>query len=243
MPVEEITLQHYLDQFTITHSPVPQRDQERPKIIVTSVICVSLAALAAAYRDPQLMQLAQRKYITALQLLARAIHDPKQSPAALTATSSFNLSMFESWATCLPLTWADPLDPERSQHGPEACWIARVWIYYQLCRILAHRIIQRSLTSPLQSMSWTQSDRLPAVVSQMASEVYDCIPAMLGSIYRRGKPSPCLSSNVFFLITILQALIQLTDKATVVDNWSSHVCKLYGEDFGVTKELVMMRLC
>ncbi|KAH1381456.1 hypothetical protein KXW47_007114, partial [Aspergillus fumigatus] len=91
-------------------------------------------------------------------------------------------------------------------------------------------------------MSWTQSDGLPAVVSQMASEVYDCIPAMLGSIYHRGKPSPCLLLNVFFLITILQALIQLTDKATVVDNWSSHVCKLYGEDFGVMKELVMMRL-
>lgn len=41
------------------------------------------------------MQLAQRKYATALRLLARAIYDPEQSPAALTATSSFNLSMFE----------------------------------------------------------------------------------------------------------------------------------------------------
>ncbi|KAF4240944.1 hypothetical protein CNMCM8980_001036 [Aspergillus fumigatiaffinis] len=96
VPVEEIALQHYLDQFTITRGPVPQRGQERPKIIVTSVICVGLAALAAAHRDPQLMQLARRKYATALRLLARAIHDPEQSPAAHTATSSFNLSMFET---------------------------------------------------------------------------------------------------------------------------------------------------
>lgn len=81
------------------------------------------------------------------------------------------------------------------------------------------------------------------MVSQMTSEMYDYIPAMLGSIYVHDKPSPCLSSNVFFLITILQALIKLTDKAAVVDNWSSHMCRLYGEDFGVMKELVMMRLC
>jgi hypothetical protein len=93
--MEEIALQHYLDQFNITHGPSPLRAQERPKIIVTSVISVGLAALAAAHRDPQLMQLARSKYATALRLLARAIHDPEQSPAAYTVTSSFNLSMFE----------------------------------------------------------------------------------------------------------------------------------------------------
>jgi hypothetical protein len=93
--MEEIALQHYLDQFNITHGPSPLRAQERPKIIVTSVISVGLAALAAAHRDPQLMQLARDKYATALRLLARAIHDPEQSPAAYAATSSFNLSMFE----------------------------------------------------------------------------------------------------------------------------------------------------
>ncbi|KAL3412981.1 hypothetical protein V8F44DRAFT_632906 [Aspergillus fumigatus] len=92
----------------------------------------------------------------------------------------------------------------RSQHGHDACWIARV-------------VIQSSLASPLQSISLA----LP-VVSQMTSEMYDCIPAMLGLIY---------------------ALIKLTDKAAVVDNWSLHMCKLYGEDFGVMKELVIMRLC
>lgn len=73
--------------------------------------------------------------------------------------------------------------------------------------------------------------------------MYDCIPVMLGLIYYCGKPSPYLLLNIFFLITILQALIQLTDKVMVVDNWSLHVCKLYGEDFGVMKELVIMRLC
>lgn len=155
----------------------------------------------------------------------------------------------QSWAARLPSTWTDPLAPEKSQHGPDACWIARVWVYYRLCRILAHMVIQSSLASPLQSLSWTlggvscpQFDSLSPVVSQMTSEIYDCIPAILGSIYLRDKPSPALSSNVFFLITILQALIRLTDKVTVVDNWSSQMCRLYGEDFGVMKELVMMRL-
>jgi hypothetical protein len=77
----------------------------------------------------------------------------------------------------------------------------------------------------------------------MSSEIYDCIPAMLGSVDLHEKPSPCLSSNVFFLITILQALMKLTDKMTVVSNWSAQLWRLNGEDFGVMKELVMMRLC
>ncbi|PKX95376.1 Zn(II)2Cys6 transcription factor domain-containing protein [Aspergillus novofumigatus IBT 16806] len=95
MPMEDIALQHYMEQFTITSGPSPLRGQELPKIIVTSVISVGLAALAAAHRDPHLMQLARRKYATALRLLARAIHDPERSLGAHTATSSFNLSMFE----------------------------------------------------------------------------------------------------------------------------------------------------
>ncbi|KAF4237451.1 hypothetical protein CNMCM6805_006949 [Aspergillus fumigatiaffinis] len=367
MPMEEIALQHYLDQFNITQGPSPLRAQERPKIIVTSVISVGLAALAAAHRDPQLMQLARGKYATALRLLARAIHGPEQSPAAYMATSSFNLSMFEMimydnrsdsyqwlkhiygmtavlssgglagmnrtqmtavlqvcytvaiaciisrqrvpsflvdlvqsaekanseppvelfpllcslvdlyvqtnqsqsqkrshvtskaleivrslqcWLARLPSPWTDPVNTVQSQREPDGCWIARVWIYYRLCRILAHIVIQSSLASPLQSISWAlgdvslaQSDSLSPVLCQMTSEIYDCIPSMLGSIYLRDKPSPYLSSNVFFLITILQALIKLTDKTSVVNNWSSRMCKLYGEDFGVMKELVMMRLC
>jgi hypothetical protein len=156
----------------------------------------------------------------------------------------------QSWAPRLLSPWTDPLNTEKSQHGPDGCWIARVWIYYRLCRILTHRVMLNSLASPLQPIysalsggSWLRSDELSAVVSQMSSEIYDCIPAMLGSVYPREKSSPHLSSNVFFLITILQALIKLTDKTTVVDNWSSRKCKLYGEDFDVMKELVMMRLC
>ncbi|PKX95377.1 uncharacterized protein P174DRAFT_439989 [Aspergillus novofumigatus IBT 16806] len=156
----------------------------------------------------------------------------------------------QSWATCLPSTWRDPLAPGKSPQAADGCWIARVWVYYRLCRILAHRIIQSSLASQQESInsawddiSWAQCDRLSAAVSQMSSEIYDCIPAMLGSTYLRDKPSPSVSSNVFFLITILQALIKLMDKTSVVENWSSRMCRLYGEDFGVMKGLVMMRLC
>ncbi|GFF57714.1 hypothetical protein IFM46972_10875 [Aspergillus udagawae] len=371
MPVEEIALQHYNEQFRITRGPGPQFDHEHPKIIVTSVVSVGLAALATAHRDLHLMQLARRKYATALRLLARAIHDPGQSPAPFTAVTSFNLSMFEmitydnrsgsyqwlkhihgttallyslgsadmnstqmtaviqfcytvamacviseqripsflvnlvqsaktsndesrqsppvqlfpllcslvdlyaqmnqsqnqrqshiiskvieidrslqSWVTCLLSPWTDPVNSVKSQHGPDGCWIARVWTYYRLGRILAHKIIQSSLarqeqlvTWALSDVSWAQSNGLSAEVSQMSSEIYDCIPAMLGSVDLHEKPSPCLSSNVFFLITILQALMKLTDKMTVVSNWSAQLWRLNGEDFGVMKELVMMRLC
>jgi hypothetical protein len=95
MPVEQIALQHYLDQFNITRGPGPRRGQNHPELIITSVTSVGLAALAAAQRDPHLMQLARRKYSTALRLLTHAIQDPEHSPAAHTATSSFNLSVFE----------------------------------------------------------------------------------------------------------------------------------------------------
>lgn len=55
-----------------------------------------------------------------------------------------------------------------------------------------------------------------------------------------GCPDQCLglTSDVFFLVTILQVLVKLTDRRTVVREWAGPAQKQLGEGFDPLKHFV-----
>jgi hypothetical protein len=80
-----------------------------------------------------------------------------------------------------------------------------------------------------------------AVVSQASQELYTGVPALLGASHIANRSTPGLTSNVFFLITVLQAMGSLTAKKKVVENWSQSA-RAYGKDFEVIQNLILSRL-
>lgn len=60
-----------------------------------SFTSVGLAALAIIHKDTHMMVLARRQYSSALNFLARAIEESKESVNGALIAASFNLSVFE----------------------------------------------------------------------------------------------------------------------------------------------------
>ncbi|KAE8168642.1 hypothetical protein BDV40DRAFT_251191 [Aspergillus tamarii] len=68
----------------------------------SSFTSVGLAALAIMHKDPYLMILARRQYLSALNLLSQAIGELKESVNGALVAASFNLSVFELIACDAP---------------------------------------------------------------------------------------------------------------------------------------------
>ncbi|GFF55178.1 hypothetical protein IFM46972_10204 [Aspergillus udagawae] len=150
----------------------------------------------------------------------------------------------ESWITSIPVWWIDPIRTGQAPRIDDECWIMRVWVYYRLCRILAHKAILDNMDILYSSRSISQQHQYEeslTVVSQASQELYTGVPALLGASHIANRSTPGLTSNVFFLITVLQAMGSLTAKKKVVENWSQSA-RAYGKDFEVVQNLILSRL-
>ncbi|KAE8366884.1 hypothetical protein BDV27DRAFT_143259 [Aspergillus caelatus] len=97
-PVEDIACKYFFDNFSITDSfrmCVNEPSMQHSVPATSSFTSVGLAALAIMHKDPDLMVLARRHYSSALNLLAKAIGQPKESVNGALVAASFNLSVFE----------------------------------------------------------------------------------------------------------------------------------------------------
>ncbi|GIJ88151.1 hypothetical protein Asppvi_007068 [Aspergillus pseudoviridinutans] len=150
----------------------------------------------------------------------------------------------ESWLTSVPVWWVDPIRTGQAPRIDDECWIMRVWVYYRLCQILAHKAILDNmdiLYSSGDSSQQRQYEESLAVISQASQELYIGVPALLGASHIANQSTPGLTSNVFFLITVLQTMCSLTPKEKVVENWSQSA-RAYGKDFEVIQNLILSRL-
>ncbi|KAH8755308.1 hypothetical protein F5883DRAFT_504586 [Diaporthe sp. PMI_573] len=157
--------------------------------------------------------------------------------------------------------WNSRLPPMGSNHPASGSaiysldqdWLMWARNYQRLCRVLANKVILDNLDAILLSRqtkySMTHLSKLNLqyaestfVLSQIPHEIYNSIPFMIGS-YENGLPYFTLSSGAFFMITMLQSLIKLTDQRTVKDNWSTSACEWFGSRFDDTKDLVTRHLC
>jgi hypothetical protein len=68
---------------------------EDPSSATTSLTSVGLAALAVVHKDPDMMDLARRKYNFAIRVLTKAIIGDRDSGIEQSIAGSFMLSIFE----------------------------------------------------------------------------------------------------------------------------------------------------
>lgn len=103
--------------------------------------------------------------------------------------------------------------------------------------MLTQRVI---LDHTIQSAE--RREELLATLSEMSGHIYDLVPMMLRRSFcpNSAHPEQCLglTSDVFFLVTILQALIKLRDRRTVVDEWAGPAQKQLGERFTLLRAFV-----
>ncbi|KAL5365560.1 hypothetical protein BJX96DRAFT_179955 [Aspergillus floccosus] len=150
-----------------------------------------------------------------------------------------------SWATRLPPVLAGDPSAGSPLHGAPAVsadinWLPRLWGYYRLCRILTNRLILDNI-----HQSPAKENVSVEVISGMSHEIYASVPSMLSKSYQ-DPYSPkclCLSSDIFFLITILQALLKLTEKQAVLDNWAGPASETIGEGFAEVQRFISRHLC
>ncbi|KAL3457520.1 hypothetical protein BJX64DRAFT_16475 [Aspergillus heterothallicus] len=135
-----------------------------------------------------------------------------------------------NWTTRLPPVWTgDPSAGSDLLDGPETPnWLPRLWGYYRLCRIITHQVI---LDNAHRSPGKEEVSR--EIVSRMSNEIYASIPSMLRKPAMADCMGVCvgLTSDVFFLVTILQALLKVTtDKRLVLDYWAVSASEAMGEE-------------
>lgn len=157
----------------------------------------------------------------------------------------------EAWVVSLPSSWAYQTFRSEPHYVYGSCWFARTWNYYRLSRILASKLILYALnTGSLlnQAINPTpidhyklQESRSASVISELSKEIYISLPAMFDFNRRRPASIP-LSLDVFFVVTILQSLVVLTGKSTVLRNWPCSACEKPDEKFVILQEIITRNL-
>ncbi|KAJ5787105.1 hypothetical protein N7457_002095 [Penicillium paradoxum] len=157
--------------------------------------------------------------------------------------------VLQTWAISLPISW------NYHQAGPQYVyqdvWFARMWNYYRLARILANRIIMdnfdisSSQTLPSQTALpeefRAKYDQANAAISVLSQEIYGTLPFMFNSEQMLSASLPW-SAALFFTTTLLQSLLKLTDRAILIQNWSSPTCEVLGARFTMAKNMVTQNL-
>ncbi|KAL2785171.1 hypothetical protein BJX66DRAFT_315434 [Aspergillus keveii] len=176
-----------------------------------------------------------------LYILAKQIGN--NSPRDLSSALSDIDEDLVSWTARLPSVWTgDPNTGSKLLDGPESTnWLPRLWGYYRLCRVITHQVI-------LDNAHWSlgKEELSREIISRMSHEIYASIPSMLRKPALGSCTGVCLglTSDVFFLITILQALLKVTDKQTVMDEWAVSATETIGkEEFGPVRGFVERHLC
>ncbi|KAJ5194071.1 hypothetical protein N7491_001407, partial [Penicillium cf. griseofulvum] len=152
----------------------------------------------------------------------------------------------QNWAASLPAAWTYHDHPEGRQSIYKNVWYARMWNYYRLARILANRIIidNFDILSPAMLPGDNfklQHDQSGEAIAFLLQGVYISLPFMFNSEQMPATSIP-LSGALFFTTTILQSLLETTDRAALIQDWSSPACEVLGERFAFTKGIVMKNL-
>ena len=152
----------------------------------------------------------------------------------------------QNWAASLPASWAYHELPKGPQHIYQDVWHARMWNYYRLARILANRIIidNCDMMSPAMlpdGISELQHAQSYAAIPLLSQEIYSSLPFMfkLETVTATSLP---LSAALFFTITLLQSMMRLTDRDTLLSDWSSPAFEVLGESLTLMKGIVMQNL-
>ncbi|KAJ5483325.1 hypothetical protein N7530_002571 [Penicillium desertorum] len=152
----------------------------------------------------------------------------------------------QNWAASLPAPFTYQELPKGPQYICQDVWYARMWNYYRLARILANRIIidncgimaPAMLPGDIFKLQHAQSYAFIPLLSQ---EIYSSFPFMFELEQVPATPLP-LSAALFFTVTLLQSLLGLTDRDTLIQDWSSPASEVLGESFTFTKGIVMQNL-
>ncbi|KAL4861222.1 hypothetical protein BDV12DRAFT_71402 [Aspergillus spectabilis] len=144
------------------------------------------------------------------------------------------------WESRLPPLWTGAPHTGSILHDQGSKWIPRLWGYYRLCRILTHRVL---LDNNHQSPGREEVSR--QILQDMCSEIYASVPSMLqrSVVDACFEPFMGLTSDVFFLVTILQALLKLTERKDVIENWAAPAAEKLGGRFIPLRGFVARHLC
>lgn len=126
------------------------------------------------------------------------------------------------WVASLPEEWEYYTTGEENQ-AYQNYWIAKVWNYYRLARIL-----NEILTF----------DNVPPNIINLERDIYGSLPFMLGSCQSRS-----FTADLYFVITILQTLCNLTDKTKVIQNLSDSASPIADVKYEDTKNVITRLLC
>ncbi|CAI7652808.1 unnamed protein product [Penicillium crustosum] len=152
----------------------------------------------------------------------------------------------QNWGTSLPASWTYHKLPKGPQYIYQDIWYARMWNYYRLARILANKIIIDNFNILSPSMLpgdnfKSQHDQSYSAISLLLHEIYTSLPSMFNSEQMSATSLP-ISSALFFTTTLLQSLSELTDRDSLIQDWSFPACAVLGERFSFTKGIVMQNL-
>ncbi|KAJ5171480.1 uncharacterized protein N7500_004263 [Penicillium coprophilum] len=152
----------------------------------------------------------------------------------------------QNWATSLPASWTYHMLPQGPQYIYQDVWCARMWNYYRLARILANRIIidNFGIRSPAMlpgDNSQQRCDQSYEVILLLLQEIYISLPFMF-NLDQLSSTSIPLSAALFFTTTLLQSLLELTDRAALLQGWSSPACEVIGERFTFARGIIMRNL-
>ncbi|KOS42315.1 hypothetical protein ACN38_g6815 [Penicillium nordicum] len=152
----------------------------------------------------------------------------------------------QNWGTALPASWTYHKLLKGPQYIYQDVWYARMWNYYRLARILANKIIidNFNILSPSMSPgdnSKLQHDQSYSTISLLLQEIYTSLPFMFNSEQMPATSLP-ISSALFFTTGLLQSLLKLTDRDSLIQDWSIPACEILGERFTFTKGIVMQNL-
>ncbi|CAI7565776.1 unnamed protein product [Penicillium glandicola] len=165
------------------------------------------------------------------------------TPNQLVVLATQSDQVLQNWASSLPTSWTYHELPKGPQYIYRDGWYARMWNYYRLARILANRIIidNFDMLSPSPGDNFESHDYSYATISLLAQDIYASLPFMFNSEQMPATSLP-LSAALFFTTTLLQALLELTDRAALIQDWSYPACEVLGERFTFTKGIVMQNL-
>ncbi|KAJ5839219.1 uncharacterized protein N7525_004407 [Penicillium rubens] len=177
------------------------------------------------------------------RVLANQSFSPPDQLVVLAIKSDQTL---QNWATSLPASWAYHELPKGPQYIYQDVWYARMWNYFRLARILANRIIIDSCDMMVPAMLPSDIFKLQhaqsyAAITLLSQEIYSSLPFMF-KLEQVPATSLPLSAALFFTATLLQSLLGLTDRDTLIHDWSSPASEVLGESFTFTKGIVMQNL-
>lgn len=202
--------------------------------------------------DPVLLSIQLCSVMSSLvNLHASAKQTSQYSQDQLFVLATTGDKALEAWAASLPSSWAYQTFPNHPRHVYGSPWFARTWNYYRLSRILANKIILNVLNAgsfSSQTMNHTlineykvQNDRSASLISELLQEIYTSLPTIF-DFDRVGTASIPLSLDVFFAVTILQSLVVLIGKSTLLQNWPPSACEQGEEKFAILKDIMIRNL-